>query len=996
MTHYPTGTVTFLFTDIEGSTRLAREHPDTWESARARHHIILQEVIESNQGVVFQIIGDAFCSAFYKAGDAIKAACQAQQLFQEEVWGETPIRIRMGIHTGEAEAHDGEYRGYLTLSLTQRLMSAGHGGQILISGATENLLRGQLPQEISLRDLGKKNFRDVPEPVRVFQVAVPGLQAEFPPLRTAPSHPNNLPTQLTSFVGREKELEDIKRLLSNTHMLTLIGPGGTGKTRLSIQVSSALLDRFPDGLWLVELAPILDPLLVPRLTAMTMGLRDEPQRPVIEMLCDYLREKKMLIILDNCEHLVDACARMADKILHAAPSVRILASSREALGIGGEVTYRVPSLGLPDVNHLPTVESLSQYEAVKLFIDRARSAIPSFSVTNENAPAVAQICYRLDGIPLAIELAAAKVRVLGVEQIAKRLDDRFRLLTGGSRTALERHQTLRAAIDWSYNILPTAEQVLFRRLSVFVDGWTLEAAEAICGDEAERTVEVFDFLEQLINKSLVLMEAKEGQTRYSMLETMRQYASEKLLEAGESDLLRDRHLAYFLELAEAAEPHLTRPEQLEWLAKLDADYENIRLALEWALNKESAEPSLRLCAALGWFWATRNYWLEGTKWLDQALGKPAGQSKTEKLFRAKALHEDAELAELLDDIARIRESAERSLSLAQEFSDKREIAIARFYIAWVLMRQNENDRAIALGEQSFTDFQEMNDLYWKMRSGKLLSNILAQQGKITLKEQIYRAVELARAAGERVELAAAYLDLGFYHYMIQQPETARKYAEESKSLLEQIGAQGYDPRFLFAAMEWLDGNYKEAKAIYMEIQTRLGILGEKNMRSAAFGLLGSLALEEGDVGQAHLFLEESLATAQELQNYSFIVLRLIELGNLYYLEGNTDECKRKYQEGISLAKKLSLTPKFDCLFFTLRHVEIRPALDTVSILGALHRCQSEMELPPDPNFKRFYNRAEEHTRRVLGSSSFDAAFDEGQKYSLDEAFDLVLKSAEEI
>jgi predicted ATPase/class 3 adenylate cyclase len=992
MIEYPTGTVTFLFTDIEGSTRLAREHPDTWEAARARHQEILHQAIESNQGVVFQIIGDSFCSAFYRAGDALKAAYQAQQRLQEENWKETPIRVRMGIHTGEAEAHDGEYRGYLTLSLNQRLMSAGHGGQILISGATENLLRSQLPKEVSLRDLGKQNFRDVPEPVRVFQVTAAALQAEFPPLRTVPSHPNNLPTQLTSFVGREKELADIQKLLSDTHILTLIGPGGTGKTRLSIQVASALLDRFPDGLWLVELAPILDPLLVPRLTAMTMGLRDEPQRPVLDMLCDYLREKQMLIILDNCEHLVDACARMADAVLHAAPHLRILASSREALGIGGEVTYRVPSLGLPNMQQLPPFASLSQYEAVKLFIDRAKSAVPTFSVTNENAPAVAQICHRLDGIPLAIELAAAKVRVLGAEQIAKRLDDRFRLLTGGSRTALERHQTLRAAIDWSYNILPIAEQVLFRRLSVFVGGWTLEAAESICADGSVKSAEVLDLLGQLINKSLVLMEAIQGQTRYSMLETMRQYASEKLVEAGESDMFRDRHLAYFLELAETAEPHLIRPEQLEWLAKLDADYENLRLALEWALNKEFAEPSLRLCAALGQFWSLQCYWLEGTKWMNDALAKPTQPSETEKNLRAKVLYEDAILAEYLDDIPRMEKSAEQSLTLAQETSDKRGIAIARFYVGWTLRRQNDYDRALALIEQSFTDFQEMNDLYWKAKSYRLFADTLAVQGKITWKEAIDQQVELARAAGERVELAGVLCDLGL---MTNQPDEARKCAQEASELLKQIGSNMHDPEFIFGAIAWLHGDYKEAKAMYMDIQTRLGLLGEKNVRSAAIGLLGSLALEEGDFGQAHIFLEESLATARELQNYFFIVLRLIEIGNLFYLEGKPDEFKRKYREGLSLAKKLNVAEKFGCLFFTLRPLDRRAVHHTVSILGALHHCQRETDLPMDLIAKRFYDRAEAHTRQALSSEQFENAFAEGQKLSLDEALDLALKRVEE-
>ena len=681
----PTGTVTFLFTDIEGSTRLARKHAERWEALRARHHAILRTAIEHNHGFVFQIIGDAFCAAFHRAVDGLNAAVQAQQGLGDEPWGETVIRVRMGLHTGEAESDGQDYRGYVTMSLVQRLMSAGHGGQVLVSGPAENLLRGQLSNDIHLQDLGRHTFKDVPQPVRIFQVQAPGLQKEFPPVRTVDYHPNNLPTQLTSFVGRDRERADLGRLLNNTHMLTLIGPGGTGKTRLAIQAAGEMLDQFPDGVWLVELAPIRDPAMVPRTTAVTIGLRDEPHRPILDMLCDYLQGKKLLLLLDNCEHLVEACARMADYILHASPSVVILATSREALGIGGEVTYRVPSLGLPDLSRLPTVESLDQYEAVRLFIDRATSADPSFSVTNLNAPAVAQICHRLDGIPLAIELAAAKILVLPVDQIAKRLDDRFRLLTGGSRTALERHQTLRAAIDWSYNLLPPAEQGLFRRLSVFIDGWTLEAAEAVCSDATFQSEDVLDLLEQLIHKSVVFRD----EARYRMLETIRQYANEKLVESGESNPLRDRHLAHFLALAETAAPHLIRPEQLEWLARLDGDYENLRLALEWALGKEEAVPSLRLCAALGDFWNFRIYKNEGAQALAKALSKPVQQaSATENTARMQALFMDAMLADLQDDFERMEHSARSSLALAELGSNELDLAIARYYVGLALFRRN--------------------------------------------------------------------------------------------------------------------------------------------------------------------------------------------------------------------------------------------------------------------------------------------------------------------
>lgn len=988
----PTGTVTFLFTDIEGSTKLARQHPETWEAARAKHHSILHEVIEANNGFVFQVIGDAFCAAFHKAGEALKAAVTAQQGFQHETWGECVIRVRMGIHTGEAEVHNNEYQGYLTLSLVQRLMSAGHGGQVLVSGATENLLRGQQPKDISLRDLGKHDFRDVPQPIRVFQVVAQDLPVELPPLRTTHSHPNNLPAQLTSFVGREKELADIQRLLLDTHILTLIGPGGTGKTRLSIQAASALLDRFPDGLWLVELALILDPRLVPRTTAMTIGLCDEPQRPVIDMLCDYLREKKMLIILDNCEHLVDACAQMADRILHAAPDVRILASSREALGIGGEVTYRVPSLRLPDLGHLPPVESLSQYEAVKLFIHRVKSTVPNFFVTNENAPAVAQICYRLDGIPLAIELAAAKMRVLGVEQIAKRLDDRFRLLTGGSRTALERHQTLRAAIDWSYNLLPPAEQALFRRLSVFIGGWTLEAAESVCSDEALNGAGVLEILEQLINKSLVLMEEMRGEMRYRMLETMRQYANEKLVESGESDSIRDRHLEYFLNLTETVEPHLIRPEQLDWLAKLDADYENVRLALEWALNNESAEPSLRFCAALGWFWSVRGYWLEGTKWLDRALSKPSQQSKNKKFFRVRALYQDAALANWLDNLERMKSSANGSLTLAQEISERRDIAIARFYVGWSFDRGYDYDHAIPLMKESLKDFKQMNDLYWESVVYRWLGNILMKRGDIQYEEKVSHHLELARKAGERQNLAEALSNWVYHLFATNRLDEAAKYAEEARTLARQIRIHPDELDKYYAHRAWLRGDYNETREILIEVRERSYALGDRNLGSLASADLGFLALQEGDLSQAHIYLEEALAIAREVGNKESIATRLAELGNTFYLEGKMKEFKQNYRESCLLGKELGMLSKRGLLGLVLNSIHHRKPESSAQILGAIYNS-----LPPThPLWKPLYDRPETHAREVLGDSTFNATFTKGQELSLDQALELAEKMVEEM
>jgi predicted ATPase len=768
---------------------------------RARHHAILSSAIEENSGYIFQVIGDAFCAAFHTAGDALRAAVRSQTDLCSEDWGNMPIRVRMGIHTGEAVADGKDYRGYLTMSLVHRLMAAGHGGQILVSGAAENLLRGQLPEEIGLKDMGKHSFKDVPQPGSVFQVIAPGLPADFPSLRTVDTHPNNLPIQLTSFVGREKELADVKKLLQNAHMLTLIGPGGTGKTRLSIQAASEMLDHYPDGLWLVELAPILDPLLVPRTTAIAIGLRAEQQRPVIDMLCDALREKKMLLILDNCEHLVDACAHLADRILHAGQNVRILASSREALGIGGEVMYRVPSLGLPDMNHLPPVESLSQYEAVKLFIDRATSAVSTFTLTNNNAPALAQICDRLDGIPLAIELAAAKVRVLSVDQIAKRLDDRFRLLTGGSRTVLERHQTLRAAIDWSYNLLPHAEQLLFSRLSIFSGGWTLEAAESIClndsasggvvaGDDI-RSEDILNLLEQLINKSLVTTEefqngtryATEGSLRYHMLETMRQYANEKL---AESDLWRRRHATYFLAMAEAIEPFLEKPEQASWLDKLEREHNNLRAALRWARDKGQVEAGLRLASALCLFWFMRGYLSEGRAQIGEFLS--LSQSTVETTTHTKALDRAGMLARYQGDLPRAYELIAESLSLRRKLDDRHGIADSLSNLGFVVLHQGYLTQARQLYDEALSINRELENQQGVADSLSHLALIVFYEGDYeSALEMDESSLAIWRALGDQQGIAWALHRLGNVKLHQDEYSAARDLFKESLAISDNIG-----------------------------------------------------------------------------------------------------------------------------------------------------------------------------------------------------------------
>ncbi|HEY5983456.1 MAG TPA: adenylate/guanylate cyclase domain-containing protein [Anaerolineales bacterium] len=609
-TDLPSGTVTFLFTDIEGSTRIALEHRDTWESLRARHHAILHSAFEMHAGHVFQIVGDGFCVAFHTAAEALNAAIEAQHRLKAENWGDTPIRVRMGINTGTAQAgssadQSGGYTGYSALARTQRVMSTAYGEQILLSNASADLAREELAPDVTLRDMKEHRLKGLLNPEHLWQAVAPALAQDFPALQTLDGIPNNLPIELTSFIGREKEIAEILKLVEHHRLVTLTGSGGVGKTRHSLQIGAELLDVFVDGVWLVELSSVTDPELVLPAVANALGVREDQARPLMAALEDHLGTKSILLLLDNCEHLVDACARLADALLRACPNVKILVSSREALGIAGEVDYRVPSLALPDPLHLPSLEALSQFDSVRLFIDRATAVKSDFVVTNSNAPAVAQVCSRLDGIPLAIELAAARVKGLSAEQIASRLDDRFRLLTGGSRTAIPRHQTLRAMIEWSYDLLSESERSLLRRLGVFIGDWTLEAAEAVCaGDDpsahttgAIQEPEVLDLLLRLVDKSLIIADERAGQSRYRMLETIREFAREQLSTSGEEARLRARHLEFFLGFSEQAEAQLHGAEPLVWLDQLGEEYENLRAALEWARAAGSIQPAPRLAKA---------------------------------------------------------------------------------------------------------------------------------------------------------------------------------------------------------------------------------------------------------------------------------------------------------------------------------------------------------------------------------------------------------------
>jgi predicted ATPase/class 3 adenylate cyclase len=581
----PTGTVTFLFSDIEGSTSRWEQNRDAMVTALARHDALMRAAIEKHAGYIFKTIGDAFCAAFSTAPQAIAAALDAQRaLLSENFSAVGELRVRMALHTGHTDERDGDYFGP-AVNRVARLLAVAHGAQILVSGACAELLQGALPAQISLSDLGAHRLKDLAQPEHIHQLVAPDLRKQFPELRSLDHLSNNLPPQLTSFVGRDEVVADIKALIEQHRLVTLTGTGGAGKTRCAIQVGAELLDGSYEGIWLAELAPISDRALVATIVAQVLNVQEQPNRSIFDTVLAYLKRKRLLLILDNCEHVIDEARRIAGAILHACPHVHILTTSREPLNTFGEATYRMPSLAIPERPESLFAEGTSGYGAVQLFVDRAVLSNNRFAVTEQNAPYVAEVCRRLDGIPLAIELAAARAKVLSPQQLAQRLDERFRVLKGGDRSSLPRHQTMRALIDWSYDLLADDERALFRKLSIFAGGFTLETASTACSDGRIDELAILDLLSSLVDKSLVQAESAGSGMRYRLLESTRQYAREKLRESGEETMAARAHAEAFVTLTEQLDRDLeTTPDHI-WFARVEPELENLRAAFTWALSE---------------------------------------------------------------------------------------------------------------------------------------------------------------------------------------------------------------------------------------------------------------------------------------------------------------------------------------------------------------------------------------------------------------------------
>jgi predicted ATPase/class 3 adenylate cyclase len=704
MGELPTGTVTFLFTDIEASTRLLQTLGAGWKAVLEDHNRLLRGAIREAGGIDLRTEGDSFFAVFRAAPAAVAAADAAQRALAAHPWPpEASVRVRMGMHTGEGAVGGDSYVG-LDVHRAARIAAAGHGGQVLLSSATAELVRAGLAPSLGLRDLGEHRLKDLARPERIFQLTIDGLTTGFPPIRSLET-PTNLPVQRTSFVGRAREVARVKELLRGPGLLTLTGPGGSGKSRLALQAARELLDDYPDGVFFVELAPITDPRLVPSAIADSVGARAEGSRPVLDTLRDHVRDREMCLVVDNFEQVLDAASVVAD-LLAAAPRMRILATSREPLHLTGEQELAVPPLSLPDAGQPAVPEQLLRFESVVLFVQRAAAVDPGFRMNEANAAAVAELCRRLDGLPLAIELAASRVKVLSPEAILERLEHRLGLLTGGPVDVPARQRTLRGAIAWSYDLLDDAEQVVFRRLSVFAGGWTLEAAEAVANPGTELGRDVLEVLGSLVNKSLIRRVPSDPKAvRFGMLETIREFGVEQLESAGEAEPTRDRHASHFLGIVEAAEPHLRGFDQKRWLDLLELEHDNLRAALRRSIDAGLPTTGLRLVGALWRFWQMHGHLAEGRRWTETVLSLPASAERTPE--RAKALTALGGVAYWQEDLPVTRRSYEEALAIARELGDRSAEAEGLYNMAYPPAYEGDMGTAVVTLEQSRTMFEDL-------------------------------------------------------------------------------------------------------------------------------------------------------------------------------------------------------------------------------------------------------------------------------------------------
>ncbi len=857
-------TATFLMTDVEGSTRLWEEYALQMQKALARHDAIAEKLLSENNGrlVKSRGEGDSLFCVFTSPVDAVNAAWALQQAFQTENWPEeTRLKVRMAVHTGDAEFRERDYYGPV-INRCARLRSIAHGGQVLISSSTFAMVEQHVATPLFLRDMGLHHLKDLQQPEHVWQLCHPEFISEFPPLKSLNVQQTNLPQQVTTFVGRDTELVRLHSMLEKARMVTITGSGGVGKTRMTLQMGAEVQEQFTDGVWLIELAAIADAGLVAKTIANTLNVREEPGQPMQQSLENALREKSMLLILDNCEHLLAECSRVLNGLLRVCPKVKVLASSREGLGIQGEMLFRIPSLSVPMQGESPSPAALMQYEGVRLFVDRVQAVLPAFVVDETNAKPLAQICSRLDGIPFALELAAARVRAMSVDQLAVRLSDRFRILTGGSRTALPRQQTLRALIDWSYNLLSEQEQILLGRLSVFSGGWQLEDAEAICTGDPIEDWEVLDLLTSLVDKSIVVFEDRSQAGRYRLMESIRQYSLERMANNEQHADFRLRHAVHYLSRAQEWNKAIEQfgENQQTALLHLGQELNNLRSAMDWVAEQNQAESMAAYALALSRFFLMTASYTEGTQRLDTAIA--AAHTVNMESEQAEMLMQRGRFAFYMADNQGARQYYTESLQLFQKMSNlKRQIPLLNNLgnVAWAdgdfEAAENFYNQALMLAREEKLAAYE----------GTMLSNLGA----------------LASDKGEFVKCMQRFEEAINLH---RKNDNARLYAEALMNYAEALRRQ------------------KEAGSAVKRLQESLEIflnLGLKQQSGICSLYLAGALMDLNELEQAESCIQDGLQQAREIEDLWGTTLGLSHLGQIEALRGNTVQAAAYFLQAVN-------------------------------------------------------------------------------------------------
>jgi predicted ATPase/class 3 adenylate cyclase/Tfp pilus assembly protein PilF len=951
MPEFPSGTVAFLFTDIEGSTkRWERDSVSMW-AAVERHFTLLGDAITAQNGILFKTIGDAVQAAFPSVPAAVAAAVAAQSTLRAEDWGDLgPLRVRMAVHVGEATPRDGDYLAPC-LNRLARLLGTGYGEQILLSEAARTMAEAALPPGCDLLDLGAHRLRDLLQPEHIYQLRGPGLVADFPPLKSLDRHLHNLPAQPTALLGRETEVAAARALLEQegARVVTLTGPGGTGKTRLGLQVGAELLEAYADGIWYVPLAAIADPDLVVPAIAQPLGVREVASEPLLTTLEEYLLKKHALLLLDNFEQ-VTAAAPAVSALLAACPKVQVLVTSREPLRITGERELPVPPLSLPTERQVRGVppSALIEYPAIRLFVERAQAVKPDFTLTEANAADVAAICRRLDGLPLAIELAAARVRVLPPGQLLTRLDKRLKVLTGGNRDLPARQQTLRAAIEWSHDLLDPDEQALFARLAVFSGGCTLEAAEAVCGGSGDLALDVLDGLDSLTQKSLLRPEdVADGEPRFTMLETIREYGLERLDATDDAETVRRAHADYFLTLAETAEPQLTSSDQVAWLNRLGAEHDNFRSALGWLEQGDASETRLRIVAALWRFWWMRGHLTEGRGWLERALAKA---DTLPPAVLAQALSGAGILAESQGDYDQAITLHETALGLWRQVGDRLGIAASLTNLGIIQRIYGDYERSSALHEQALSLWREIDD-----EGG--ISSSLHELGWLALNRGDYDEAE---------------------NLLTQSLEMSRRFGEPSAlgTVLETLGILAF-------YME----DYDRAANLYRESMDLWRELNDSRMIAHALANIGEAKHHQGDLDGAETLYQESLALFRELGERRGTAFALFQLGRLALMRNDANEAVARFMESLALRQQIGEKP---AVIETLEGLAgTACARDQPSHGVRLFAAAEALRLAIDAPLAASYSEERERylalARQSLGDTLFAREWTQGEMLSLDQA-----------